>query len=82
MLDAYPGVTVLASKVALAYLKGLTHRPFTERAVKGGDKACSPGLRLHHALAFLLLHTSDCNELVKLLPESDCNLAAGRPLRC
>ena len=38
MLDAYPGVTVVASKVALAYLKGLTHRPFTEQAVKGGDK--------------------------------------------
>ncbi len=38
VLDAYPDVTVVASKVALAYLKGLTHRPFTERAVKGGDK--------------------------------------------
>ena len=39
VLDLYPEVTVVASKVALAYLKGLTHRPFTERAVKGGDKA-------------------------------------------
>lgn len=26
------------SKVALAYLKNLTHRPFKEQAVKGGDK--------------------------------------------
>ena len=38
MLDAYPEVTIVASKVALAYLKGLTNRSFTERAVKGGDK--------------------------------------------
>ena len=28
----------MASKVALAYLKGLTNRLFTERAVKGGEK--------------------------------------------
>lgn len=38
VLDAYPEVTIVASKVALAYLKGLTNRSFTERAVKGGDK--------------------------------------------
>ena len=47
VLDAYPEVTVVASKVALAYLKGLTHRPFTERAVKGGDKAHTHGLHQH-----------------------------------
>ena len=38
MVDAYPDITIVASKVALAYLKGLTNRSFTERAVKGGDK--------------------------------------------
>ena len=38
VIDAYPEVTIVASKVALAYLKGLTNRSFTERAVKGGDK--------------------------------------------
>ena len=27
-----------ASKVALMYLKGLTHRPFTQQALKGGDR--------------------------------------------
>ena len=46
VLDAYPDVTVVASKVALAYLKGLTHRPFTERAVKGGDKVHPVACRL------------------------------------
>jgi hypothetical protein len=49
VLDAYPNVTVVASKVALAYLKGLTHRPFTERAVKGGDKV-GPVARMLSAL--------------------------------
>ena len=38
MLDLYPEATVAASKVALMYLKGLTHRPFTQQALKGGDK--------------------------------------------
>lgn len=38
MLDLYPDATVAASKVALMYLKGLTHRPFTQQALKGGDK--------------------------------------------
>ena len=47
VLDLYPEVTVVASKVALAYLKGLTHRPFTERAVKGGDKARAHALYQH-----------------------------------
>lgn len=38
VLDLYPDATVVGSKVALAYLKGLTHRPFKQLAVKGGDK--------------------------------------------
>ena len=54
VLDLYPEVTVVASKVALAYLKGLTHRPFTERAVKGGDKARYYGFHLHLRFGCLL----------------------------
>ena len=38
MIDIFPEVTVVGSKVALMYLKGLTHRPFEQKAVKGGDK--------------------------------------------
>lgn len=38
VLDAFPEAVVAGSKVALAYLKNLTHRPFKEQAVKGGDK--------------------------------------------
>lgn len=38
VLDTYPEAIVAGSKVALAYLKNLTHRPFKEQAVKGGDK--------------------------------------------
>ena len=38
MLDTFPDAVVAGSKVALAYLKNLTHRPFKEQAVKGGDK--------------------------------------------
>ncbi len=38
VLDLYPEATVVGSKVALAYLKGLTHRPFKQLAVKGGEK--------------------------------------------
>jgi flavorubredoxin len=38
VLDTYPEAVVAGSKVALAYLKNLTHRPFKEQAVKGGDK--------------------------------------------
>ena len=29
---------MVASKVALMYLKGLSHKSFTQQAVKGGDK--------------------------------------------
>jgi len=37
VIDIYPEVEVVGSKVALMYLKGLTHRPFKQRVVKGGD---------------------------------------------
>lgn len=38
IIDMFPDVTVVGSKVALMYLKGLTHRPFEQQVVKGGDK--------------------------------------------
>ena len=38
IIDIYPNATVVGSKVALMYLKGLTHRPFEQQVVKGGDK--------------------------------------------
>ena len=37
VLDAYPGATVVATKVGLAYLSNLMHRPFAQLAVKAGD---------------------------------------------
>ena len=37
VLDAYPGATVVATKVGLAYLSNLMHRPFEQIAVKAGD---------------------------------------------
>ena len=37
VLDAYPGATVVATKVGLAYLTNLMHRPFEQLAVKAGD---------------------------------------------
>ena len=37
VLDLYPNATVCGSKVALMYLSGLTHRPFEQKVVKGGD---------------------------------------------
>lgn len=37
VLELYPEATVVGSKVALAYLKGLTLRSFKQLAVKGGD---------------------------------------------
>lgn len=37
VLDAYPGATVVATKVGLAYLTNLMHRPFEQIAVKAGD---------------------------------------------
>ena len=37
VLDAYPGATVVATKVGLAYLSNLMHRPFEQLAVKAGD---------------------------------------------
>ena len=38
VIDIYPEATVVGSKVALMYLQGLTHRPFEQKVVKGGDK--------------------------------------------
>ena len=38
ILELYPDATVAASKVALMYLKGLSHKSFTQQAVKGGDR--------------------------------------------
>ena len=49
-LDVYPNATVLASKVALNYLASLTHRDFSQRAVKAGDVV---DLGRGHALAFV-----------------------------
>lgn len=37
VLELFPEATVVGSKVALAYLKGLTLRSFKQLAVKGGD---------------------------------------------
>lgn len=41
VLDLHPDAVVVGSKVCLQFLKGLTHRPFKEQAVKGGDKVGS-----------------------------------------
>lgn len=38
VLDAHPGATVVATKVGLAYLQNLMHRPFAQLAVKAGDQ--------------------------------------------
>ena len=38
VVELFPNVTVVASKVALAFLQNLTHVPLAQRAVKGGDK--------------------------------------------
>lgn len=59
VLDTYPEATVAGSKVALAYLKNLTHRPFKEQAVKGGDKV---DLGNGHVIEFVMapnLHWPD-----------------------
>ncbi|CAL8463908.1 g3443 [Coccomyxa elongata] len=59
VLDTYPEAVVAGSKVALAYLKNLTHRPFKEQAVKGGDKI---DLGTGHVIEFVMapnLHWPD-----------------------
>lgn len=59
MLDLYPEATVAGSKVALTYLKSLTHRPFSEQIVKGGDKIDLGG---SHVIEFVMapnLHWPD-----------------------
>lgn len=42
---------MVGSKVALMYLKGLTHRPFEQTPVKGGDKM---ELGASHTLEFVM----------------------------
>ena len=59
MLDLYPEATVVGSRVALTYLDSLTHRPFTKRIVKGGDRV---ELGAGHDLEFVMapnLHWPD-----------------------
>lgn len=51
ILDVYPEAQVVGSKVALMYLKGLTHRPFDQKPVKGGDKV---ELGAGHTLEFVM----------------------------
>lgn len=51
ILDVFPEAQVVGSKVALMYLKGLTHRPFDQKPVKGGDKV---ELGAGHTLEFIM----------------------------
>ena len=51
IVEIFPNVTVVASKVALSFLQNLTHAPFKQLAVKGGDKVCA---------LLLLLRASAC----------------------
>jgi len=51
ILDAFPEAQVVGSKVALMYLKGLTHRPFEQKPVKGGEKV---ELGAGHTLEFVM----------------------------
>ncbi len=37
VVETYPGVQVIGSKVCIAFLEGLTHVPMDARVVKGGD---------------------------------------------
>ena len=59
VLDLYPEATVVGSKVALAYLQSLTHRPFGQQVVKGGDTV---DLGAGHVIEFVMapnLHWPD-----------------------
>ena len=59
IIDIYPEATVVGSKVALMYLKSLTHRPFEQKVVKGGDKVDLGG---GHVIEFIMapnLHWPD-----------------------
>ena len=59
IIDIYPEATVVGSKVALMYLKSLTHRPFEQQVVKGGDKIDLGG---GHVVEFIMapnLHWPD-----------------------
>lgn len=50
VLDAFPGASVVASKVALTYLAALVRRPFASRAVKSGETLDLGG---GHVLSFI-----------------------------
>lgn len=50
VLEAFPGATVVATKVGLAYLSNLMHRPFKQMAVKAGDSLDLGG---GHVLGFI-----------------------------
>lgn len=41
VVEAFPDVTLVGSKVALTYLKSLAQRPFTEKPVKCADHSMS-----------------------------------------
>ncbi|KAG2499462.1 hypothetical protein HYH03_002409 [Edaphochlamys debaryana] len=59
VLDLFPEATVYGSKVCIAFLQGLTHRPFKSQAVKGGDTLDLGG---GHVLEFVMapnLHWPD-----------------------
>lgn len=59
VLDLYPDAIVAGSKVCINFLQGLTHRPFTSKVVKGGDKI---DLGKGHVLEFVMapnLHWPD-----------------------
>jgi flavorubredoxin len=59
VVAAYPGVTVVSSKVALTFLQNLAHTPFEARVVKGGDTIDLGG---GHVLEFVMapnLHWPD-----------------------
>jgi len=65
IIDAFPDVKIVGSKVALMYLKGLTNRDFTQHPVKGGDKidlgqGVSPEPSEHCSKSDLGPHTDFC----------------------
>lgn len=56
LLDRNPDIEIVASKVAIQYLKDQVHRPFRSRAVKSGeqlDLGTNPGSGVAHRFEFL-----------------------------